>query len=198
MKQLRRSFRLRFYRSRCPPQARSTIVRPAPRWKQSTGAIGSPMPATVWPVCWRSPARGMRSASSPAAQRHRICLLFQMICHPCQPSASRWNWPISDRLRRFLRWRIISASICQHCEASADMKRARSENQAGFRISRVNSRFQAGSEGGVDIDNVNQLVVDEFSQAKIQQFAAITRTTNATKWQVGLRLGRMVHKHHAG
>ena len=47
------------------------------------------------------------------------------------------------------------------------------------------------SEGGVDIDHVNQLVVDELGKTEIKQLAPIAGATDASKWQIGFNLGWM-------
>ena len=49
----------------------------------------------------------------------------------------------------------------------------------------------APSEPGVDVDDVDQLVIDELLEAEPQQFASVAGAADAAEGQVGLDLGRI-------
>src|SRR6516165_2149016 len=52
-------------------------------------------------------------------------------------------------------------------------------------------------EFGVDVDDVDELVVDELLDAEAKQFAAVAGAADAAERQVGLDHRRMVDEHHS-
>ncbi len=49
----------------------------------------------------------------------------------------------------------------------------------------------------VDVDDVDEFVIDEFLEAKADQFTSVAGATNAAERKVRLDFGRMIDEHHA-